>query len=238
MKQRLFATARGAIGQANINAEELKAFHIPLPPLAEQGHIVDILNHAASIRRLREETRAKVREIVPALFIDMFGDPVTNPNKWPIAELDVVTSIGSGVTKGRKLNGGQTIEVPYLRVANVQDGRLNLSEVKMISVRADEQVKYGLLPGDLVMTEGGDPDKLGRSAIWKGEIEGCIHQNHVFRVRPHKEQVLPDYLCALSGSAYGKGYFLLVAKRTTGIASINRTQLAACRTWVFSQAFR
>ncbi|KAA0593966.1 type I restriction enzyme S subunit [Azospirillum lipoferum] len=225
MKKCLFATARGAIGQANINGEELRAFPIPLPSLTEQHRIVDILNNAASIRRLRDEARAKVRELVPTLFVEMFGDPATNPKGWPSAMLDDVAFIGSGVTKGRKLEGVETVNVPYLRVANVQDGRLNMAEIKTIPIRLDERAKYALLPGDLVMTEGGDPDKLGRSAIWKGEIDGCVHQNHVFRVRPRNEKVLSDYLCALTSSGYGKAYFLLVAKQTTGIASINRTQL-------------
>lgn len=144
---------------------------------------------------------------------------------WPVETLEMVADIGSGVTKGRKFNGAETVDVPYIRVANVQDGRLNLADVKTISIRPDEVAKYALLPGDLLMTEGGDPDKLGRSAIWNGEVEGCVHQNHVFRVRPHQDKVLPEYLCAVSSSSHGKGYFLSVAKRTTGIASINRTQL-------------
>ena len=75
------------------------------------------------------------------------------------------------------------------------------------------------------MTEGGDLDKLGRAAIWNGELEYCAHQNHVFRVRPDRNVVLTDYLRDLAGSEYGKAYFLSVAKRTTGIASINKTQL-------------
>ena len=80
-------------------------------------------------------------------------------------------------------------------------------------------------PGDLVMTEGGDPDKLGRSAIWNGELDYCAHQNHVFRVRPYTEFLQTDYLRETVGSSYGKGYFLSVAKQTTGIASINKSQL-------------
>jgi len=209
----------------SLSAGYLESLPVPVLPMDEQRRIVDILNHAASIRRLREEARAKAREIIPALFVEMFGDARANPNGWPIVHLETVSSIGSGVTKGRKLDGAQIIEVPYLRVANVQDGCLNLAEIKTIPIRVDEQEKYALHPGDLVMTEGGDPDKLGRSAIWKGEIEGCAHQNHIFRVRPYTTQILPDYLCALSCSRYGKGYFLSVAKQTTGIASINKTQL-------------
>jgi type I restriction enzyme S subunit len=82
-----------------------------------------------------------------------------------------------------------------------------------------------LRSGDILLTEGGDPDKLGRGAVWRGEIQGCIHQNHVFRVRLKNDGFVPDYVSALLGSSYGKRYFLRAAKQTTGIASINRTQL-------------
>ena len=75
------------------------------------------------------------------------------------------------------------------------------------------------------MTEGGDPDKLGRGAIWKNEIPECIHQNHIFRVRLNQSYLLPEYTCCLVGSAYGKKYFLRAAKQTTGIATINSSQL-------------
>lgn len=77
------------------------------------------------------------------------------------------------------------------------------------------------------MTEGGDPDKLGRAALWQGQIELCVHQNHIFKVRSNRKLVLPEYLRALAGSRYGKNHFLRIAKKTTGIASINKTQLSA-----------
>lgn len=78
---------------------------------------------------------------------------------------------------------------------------------------------------DLLLTEGGDPDKLGRGALWGGSIAECIHQNHVFRVRITSPSINPVYLGWLVGSARGKRYFLSVSKQTTGIASINMTQL-------------
>lgn len=227
MKRRLFATARGAIGQANINTEELRGLPIPLPPLPEQRRIVDILNRANGIRRLRREAQEKARQVIPALFVKMFGDPSRESPRWPTAPLREVAEIGSGITKGRRLKNLESIELPYLRVANVQDGYLNLEEIRTIDVHPSEVSRFRLEPGDLVMTEGGDPDKLGRAAIWNGEIQDCVHQNHVFRVRCRQAIVLPQYVRELAGSQYGKGYFLRIAKRTTGIATINKTQLGA-----------
>jgi type I restriction enzyme, S subunit len=209
----------------SLHARFLEKLKIPLPPLSEQRRIVDILNHVDSIRRLRRQAEQKAREIIPALFVEMFGDPVTNPGEWPTELLQNVADIGSGVTKGRKLEGVETVTLPYLRVANVQDGRLELGEIKTIEVKVGEVDKYSLHPGDLVMTEGGDPDKLGRGALWGGQVPLCLHQNHIFRVRAHRDRVKPEYLQALVGSQYGKRYFMQVAKQTTGIASINKTQL-------------
>ncbi len=200
---------------------------LPLPPLAEQRRIVDLLARAEGIMSLRREAQAKAQAIIPALFLDMFGDPATNPRGWPVAPLSEVAQVISGIAKGRKLAAGEGIELPYMRVANVKDGYLDLDEVKTIEVKHIEVDKLLIQPGDLLMTEGGDPDKLGRAALWSGEIDRCVHQNHIFKVRSDRSRVLPFYLRTLASSTYGKAYFLSVAKKTTGIASINKTQLSA-----------
>lgn len=211
----------------NLSLKQIREVVVPLPPLDEQRRIVDILKRADSIRRFRKQALETTRELIPALFVDMFGDPATNPKGWETQVLCEVSDIGSGVTKGRKLDGQETVELPYLSVANVQDGYLNLANVKTIQVKPAEIDRLNLQAGDLLMTEGGDPDKLGRCALWGGEITPCLHQNHVFRVRCYRTVVLPEYVRALAGSGYGKRYFLKVAKQTTGIASINKTQLSA-----------
>ena len=209
--------------RADMNA--LMSMRVPHPPLDEQRRIVDILNRAARIETLRRRTAERLREFVPALFVKMFGDRNKIRNRFSCRPLHEVATIASGATKGRKIEPADAIDVPYLRVANVQDGFLTLDEIKTITIRRGEEQQYALAPGDLVMTEGGDQDKLGRAAIWNGELAYCAHQNHVFRVRPRADVVLTDYLRDVVGSAHGKAYFLSVAKRTTGIASINKTQL-------------
>ena len=211
---------------AAIGQKDLKALLVPLPPLDEQRRIVGILNRAAKIERLRTQAAERLREFIPALFIKMFGDEQQVGIRFPRMSLREAAAISSGATKGRRIDSVDAVEVPYLRVANVQDGFLAMEEIKTITIRRGEEQQYALAPGDLVMTEGGDADKLGRAAIWSGELDYCAHQNHVFRVRPRAGVVLAVYLRDLAGSAYGKAYFLSIAKRTTGIASINKTQLA------------
>jgi type I restriction enzyme S subunit len=192
---------------------------------------VGLLDRAAEIRRRADAARAKARAIIPALFHDMFGDPATNPKGWPVETLAELADIGSGLTKGRKLNDAPTMPTPYLRVANVQADRLDLSEIKLIDATKDDRLRCRLEIGDLLMTEGGDIDKLGRCAMWRGEVDLCLHQNHIFRVRTGKS-VIPDYARAFMQCEAARGYFLRVAKRTTGIASINKTQLGQLPVWV------
>jgi len=149
------------------------------------------------------------------------------PKEWEVRKLGTMAKIVSGVTLSSKETPPNWVTVPYLRVANVQDGYLDLSEIKTIAVPRAELEFLRLLPGDVLMNEGGDFDKLGRGTVWAGEIEDCIHQNHVFRVRPEQTALLPWYLAFYSESSFGKKYFLLSSKQSTNLASINSTQLNA-----------
>ncbi len=211
--------------QGGINTGFANDYIIPIPPLETQRNIVAILEKAEETKGLRAQADEYTNQLLQSFFLEMFGDPVKNPKKWKIIELHDLAEIVSGVTKGRKLSGNSVVLVPYLRVANVQDGYLDLNEVKTIEALPSEVEKYALLEGDVLLTEGGDPDKLGRGAVWYNEIPNCIHQNHIFRVRVDKESIVPEFLSMLIGSAYGKMYFLKSAKQTTGIATINSTQL-------------
>ena len=201
---------------------------IPLPHLAEQKRIAAILDKADAIRRKLQQSLRLSDDFLRSVFLDMFGDPVTNPKGWDEGlVLGEVADIVSGVAKGRNLLGKKTREVPYLAVANVQDKRLNLKVVKTIPATSEEIQKYRLVQNDLLLTEGGDPDKLGRGTLWHDELAECIHQNHIFRVRLTHLEIHPVFLNWLVGSERGKKYFLRSAKQTTGIASINMTQLRA-----------
>ena len=146
------------------------------------------------------------------------------PEGWLRVPLREVAEVRTGVAKG-KTNLRDPVELPYLRVANVQDGHLNLSEVKNISVEREQVNRYALEVGDILMTEGGDFDKLGRGDVWQGQIPVCLHQNHVFAVRPQKDRVDSSFLASLAASEHGRNYFLGCAKRSTNLASINSSQL-------------
>jgi len=218
-------SARG-VAQPGVNASTLKTLKVPLPSLPEQRRIAEILDRAEALRAKRRAAIAQLDTLTQSIFLDLFGDPANNPRAWPESKsLGEVADIVSGVTKGRSLEGKSTREVPYLAVVNVQDRFLNMSVVKKIEATEAEIQQFKLLPEDLLLTEGGDPDKLGRGTLWSGELPECIHQNHVFRVRLKSPDLHPLFLNWLVGSSRGKRYFLRSAKQTTGIASINMTQL-------------
>jgi type I restriction enzyme S subunit len=135
-----------------------------------------------------------------------------------------MSDIQTGLTLG-KIYEGPLIERPYLRVANVQDGHLNLEEVTTIDVPEEVARRVELRPGDVLMTEGGDLDKLGRGTIWNGDIPDCLHQNHIFAIRCYKHKLLSAFLAYLTASRYGRDYFEATGKRTTNLASTNSTKV-------------
>src|SRR5258707_7720477 len=149
------------------------------------------------------------------------------PDGWKILPLTAIAEVRTGVSKSEQRKYLDPIQVPYLRVANVQDGSFDLSEMKTITVEKSEVSKYLLQDEDVLLTEGGDFDKLGRGAVWKSALSHCVHQNHVFVVRTQRDLLLPSFLSALTGSSYGKAYFLKCSKQSTNLASINSSQLKA-----------
>jgi len=146
------------------------------------------------------------------------------PEHWKKMPLDHIAYVQTGLAKGKKGIKEPRL-LPYLRVANVQDGFLDLSLIKSMEVEESDIDKYLLKPGDVLLTEGGDCDKLGRGTIWQGEVNPCLHQNHIFVVRTKNDILMPEFLTQLTGSEYGKNYFLKCSKQSTNLASINSTQL-------------
>ncbi|NMG32131.1 restriction endonuclease subunit S [Aromatoleum evansii] len=216
----------------------------------EQKKVVSVLSSIDTAIEKTEVLIAKYQQIKAGLMHDLFTRGVLPngqmrppreqapelyqetaigwiPREWAVAKLGTMAKIVSGVTLGSKESPSDTIEAPYLRVANVQDGYLDLSEIKTVRISRKTLEYLRLLPGDVLMNEGGDFDKLGRGAVWTGEIDDCVHQNHVFRVRTDASVLLPNYLAFYSESTFGKKYFLLSSKQSTNLASINSTQLNA-----------
>jgi type I restriction enzyme M protein len=149
------------------------------------------------------------------------------PAHWTVVLLKEVAEVRGGLKLGKDYGSRQPWSLtsyPYLRVANVQDGYLDLSSVATVMIPEDEAKSYVLRPGDVLMNQGGDADKLGRGCIWRGEINGCLHQNHVFVVRHHSAghvRALPSWLNLWRSFDGVRSYFASHAKRSTNLASIS-----------------
>ncbi|MEV6797016.1 restriction endonuclease subunit S [Micromonospora rifamycinica] len=200
---------------------------LPLPSLPEQRRIAEVLDRADELRANRREALAQVDMLIQSIFLELLSRYSRDKAGWDDSlQLDQVAEISSGITKGRKAPQASLRAVPYLAVLNVQDKHLDLSSVKQIEASEQEIERYQVKKDDLLLTEGGDPDKLGRGSLWNDELPEVIHQNHIFRVRITAEsKVDPLFLNYFVSSDRGKRYFLQSAKQTTGIASINMSQL-------------
>jgi type I restriction enzyme S subunit len=212
----------------SIRQSDVANLAVTLPPPGEQRRIAARLREQlaeADKARAAVQAQLDVARTLPAAHLrSVFsGDILT---KWQIKPLGDVAEISGGVTLGRDLRGRPTRPVPYLRVANVKDGHLDLAHTKEVEATEGEIDACRLQFGDLLLTEGGDPDKLGRGSYWEEQLPECIHQNHIFRVRFDLAAFDPAFVASQVGSPYGKAYFLAHAKQTTGIATINRTVLS------------
>ena len=216
----------------NLNSDMVRKVRVPIPSQEEQHRISDRLDKVSNVIFLRNQQLAKLDDLVKARFVEIFGDVFLNPMEWPEKKLESLADIVSGITKGRKTTETDLQEVPYMAVSNVKDGYIDWTTVKTILATRREIEQYRLMPDDILMTEGGDPDKVGRGAIIKMPLKNSIHQNHIFRVRLNEQEILPDFLAEYLQHQKAKRYFLGCAKQTTGIASINMRQIKALPTLV------
>lgn len=228
--------------RAAIKWDDIKPQAVPVPPLEEQRAILYFLDRETQridslieekqtfIKLLKEKRQALISHVVTKGLnpnvemqdsgIEWIGQV---PKHWVIRRLKHTSTLQSGIAKGKDNGNKETLSVPMLRVANVQDGYVKLDDVHEINVLPHEVERYALKDGDVLMNEGGDNDKLGRGTVWKEQIKPCIHQNHVFVIRV--TDIEPEWLGWLTQSAYAKFYFFRVSKQSTNLASISSTNV-------------
>ena len=218
-----FASQLNEGDRPRVKWSQIRAFPIGLPPLDEQqqisGAIEEQLSRLDAGVESLQRARRRVGGLITALVRSLFSD------KWPQVELGEVAEISGGLTKNRRLEADpDAVEVPYLRVANVQRGFLDLSEVKTIRAPKAKVEQALLRDGDVLFTEGGDRDKLGRGWVWRGELERCAHQNHVFRARVDQSRFVPAFV-SIYANHFGQSWFEQMGKQTTNLASISMSNL-------------
>ena len=233
--------------RSSLTESDFGAIKTIVPPKAEQQRIADYLdNRTFEIDTLLSKARSSIEEykklkqavITQAVTKGVRGEREMKdigvewigeiPKEWRKTQLRHCAAIKSGITLGKSYSKDTVlIERPYLRVANVQGGYVDLNDLATIEVTPDEDLKYRLHSGDVLMTEGGDRDKLGRGCVWHGEIEPCLHQNHVFAVQTNEAVLLPEFLEYLTASDVGRSYFDVTAIKTTNLACTSSSKVLA-----------
>lgn len=224
VRDHLAANVSGVGGSLmRVRPAALDRLEVRLPPLAEQHRIVEAIEEQlsrldAGVASLQRAKR-NLGRMRAAVATTLLGDA-----SWPTRPLGDIADVVGGVTVNRQRDFADgLVELPYLRVANVQRGYLDLTEIKTIRVEPERAQALELLPGDVLLNEGGDRDKLGRGWVWEGQIEKCIHQNHVFRARLHAN-VNPKFV-SMYANVLGREWFERMGSQTTNLASISRTAL-------------
>lgn len=232
---------KGGMGVPHLFQWDINRLSVPVPPLEEQRRIADFLDaETARIDRLTRFRRRQI-DIFDERYIATISE-LTTPGissederdvLWPwlpatveTGRLGYVARVQSGVTvHGARERTSDDSEYPYLRVANVQGERVDLSEVKTITIPSAMARRSTLRPGDVVMTEAnGNPDNLGRGAVWNGEIPNMVHQNHVFAIRVDQSRLVPEYLAVLLAASHGRRYFRFTSAQV-GIATTSSSKV-------------
>ncbi|MDR6507283.1 restriction endonuclease subunit S [Arthrobacter oryzae] len=232
---------KGGMGVPHLFQDDIRRMPIPFPPYEVQARIVDYLDReTAKIDELigkKErliELLAEKRQAIITHAVTKGLDP-TAPNKpsgvpwqgsvpehWSVQPLKNMMRMQTGVTLGKDFAQDVTETYAYLRVANVQIGYVDLTDVKEIDLPPQVAASSMLQPGDVLMTEGGDRDKLARGCIWDGSISPCVHQNHIFAVRT-RPQLNSKFLVLVLDADPARTYFYLTGKQSTNLASTNST---------------
>ncbi len=231
-------TSQQTTGLANYSWSAVKKLPLRFPEdIDEQRRIAAALKMAddaiAKAKAELEATRELKRSLLHSLFSQGLKRPqgiyktkwIMCPAHWTIKPLKTFATVSSGFTMGRDLSRYETVNVPYVTVINVQNGRFDLGNISSIEIKKEELETDLLKFGDILMTEGGDRDKLGRGGMWREEISPCSYQNHIFRVRLTIDQYRPELFHFLIQTFQAKNYFYAHAKQTSNLCTINSREL-------------
>jgi len=219
--------ARGVKKGATVHSIQsgfIESLMVPLPALPEQRRIVDLLSRAEGIVRLRREAAAKAAELIPAIFIDMFGDPAMNPKGWPVVALgDLLAEPPTlGTMKRPSLEPQPWLD---LRVANIQGGRLQLADKKWLDLTTEEVARFQLRADDIILARAiGSLDHLGKAVVVNPDGPWTF-DSHLMRVRVNKSKILPKVLTTFLETASGRREFLSRTRRSAVQFNINGKEL-------------
>lgn len=225
-KETLLSLAGGTTFK-EVSKGNVRKMRIPVPPLDEQQRIVDILDRAASIQRRRQAADEKLKQIIPALFVDMFGDPASNPKGWPMTTVgDLIESADYGSSSKAH---DEATGLPMLRMGNVtMDGALDMKNLKYVALEPAEQAKFTLKKGDILFNRTNSKELVGKTGIWDGSCD-AVYASYFIRLRTKPELMTAEVLWAFMNSKHTKGLLFGMARGAIGQSNINSKELRAIR---------
>ena len=198
---------------------------MPLPPLEQQARIVAVLDKADAIRRKREEGVRLTEDLLRSAFLEMFGDPVLNEKQWPIVKVQDAGHVQLGRQRAPQFQTGKHTH-PYVRVANVFEDRIDVSDLLSMDFDASDSESYRLKFGDILLNEGQSTELVGRPAMWRDEIPDCCFQNTLVRFRSKPAATEPEFALEVFLFYLRKGQFARVSSKTSSVAHLGAGRFA------------
>lgn len=225
-----WAVLATGVTRVGLKQGDMTSVRIEAPGLvSDQQAIADFLDReTAKIDVLIEKQNALIdglRERRLSAINTVLGS-AKGRNGTPLRQ---VVSIQSGVTLGKTFADISLVEYPYLRVANVQTGYVDTEDLATIELPVDIASRSMLRAGDVLITEGGDRAALARGSLWSGEVEPCLHQNHIYALRPDARRLRADYLVWLLEGSDARQYFESTRRQTTNLSATNSRLVRAFR---------
>jgi len=213
-------SAQGSTNYASIRSQHVLGYEIPLPPLEEQRRIVARIEELATKVEAARALRQQAAEEAEAL-VGSVSEEILQREAWDMLTIGSTCEVRAGIQKTRA-------RVPrdnprrYLTVAHVQRNWIDFSDPRYFEVSDTELEKWRLTKGDVLVVEGnGSAHQIGRTALFRGEIEDCVHQNHLIRVRPDQGHIVPEYLNTYLNSPSGQAQMFERSRTTSGLFNLS-----------------
>lgn len=223
LKSRLQHASSGS-SQKIITIKTIYDLDIPITNIENQKWIVSVLDKSNELIEKRKKTTHLANELIQACFTYVFGKIENLMDEEEHAKLHTIANLRGGITMNESRRAGDN-KVPYITIRNLYREEFDFTDLRTISVTESDLQKWKLEYGDLCVLEGGDKDDVGRTAVYQNKPNPCVHQNHIFRVRLNTAILNPFFVSAYFNSHYVRAIFFKLAKATTGINTLNITEL-------------
>jgi type I restriction enzyme S subunit len=211
--------------RSRISRTNLGKIKIPNIPLTEQRRIAEVLDRAEALRAKRRAAIAQLDTLTQSIFLDLFGDPATNPKRWTVKKIgELLESASYGMSA--KANG--TGAFPILRMNNLsRTGEIDLTDLKNIDVDSSARDRYLVRTGDVLFNRTNSAELVGKTAIYRG-VKPMAYAGYLIRLRTNAEND-PEYLSAFLNTSYAKRVLRGICKSIIGMANINATEIQAVK---------